>query len=200
MAQMKIISWTNPTPAVARKENIGFTVGQITVYNTQGILGTFSWNNQMVDGTASDDKAGTIIAAPDGFSALNETVNYGATISGFTNAAPGVITVDDTATAGFAAGDTIKVAGLSDNDAGTDPLNGTFTVASVTATAITLVESTVGFSVYVSGGFATRVSDVNGVAIPTENFARLGIIIGTDVVGADGTLMTAVIHGENSVT
>lgn len=199
MAQMKIISWTNPNPAVARKESIGFTVGQITVYNTQGVAGSFSWNNQMVDGTANDDKAGTIVAAPNGFSALAEPINYGATVSDFSNANPGVLTVDDTVLAGFAVGDTIRVAAVANTEVGAS-LNGLHVITAVTATTIDVTVDTTSFGVYVSGGFVTRVEDVDGVAIPIENIARLGVEIGTGVVGAADVLMTAVMHGENSVT
>ncbi len=197
MSQMKTLGWTNPNPAVARRENIGFTVAEITTVDTTN-GGSWYWNDQMASGTAIDVDSGLIVAT-NGFTPLEEAINYGAVISGFTNAAPGVLTVDDTGVAGFANGDTITVAGLSDDGAGTTPLNGTFTIASFTATTITLVESTVGFSVYVSGGFVTRVSDADGEVIPIENFARLGIIIGTSVVGAASAVMAASMHGQNSV-
>ncbi len=99
----------------------------------------------------------------------------------------------------FKIGDTIKVAELSDDLTGTGSLNGTFTIASLTDTTITLVESTVGLAVFVSGGVVTRISDVDGFPIPTENFAILGITLGTAVVGPDDAEMVVIVKGENVV-
>ncbi len=197
MAQIKTFSWTNANPAVARDQDVGFTVAKITTIDiTNG--GSWQWVNGMVDGSYLDVDAGSITGT-NGFTPLAESANYGASISGFTNANPGVITVDDSTVAGFAAGDTIKVSSLADDGSAANSLNGEFTVASVTATAITLVENTSAYSVYVSGGYVTRVSDANGDAIPTENFARRGMTIGTGVVGANSASMVAIVEGEESV-
>lgn len=200
MAQMKVLTWTNPSSGTAaRNQSVGFTVGEITVTNqTSG--GQFYWNSSMADGYYVTVSSGNVTTS-NGFTPLAQNAAYGATISAFSNANPGVITVDDTATFGFAAGDTVKVAEVADDGTGTNSLNNTFTVASVTATTITLVEDTsvTGYSVYVSGGRVTRVSDANGVAIPTENLAIDGITIGTGAVGSNDDVMMAVIHGENNV-
>jgi len=198
MAQIKTYNWTNANPAVARDQDVGFTVAKITTIDiTNG--GSWQWVNGMVNGSYLDVDAGTITGT-NGFTPLAESANFGASISGFTNASPGVITVDDTSVAGFAAGDTIKVASLADDGSAANSLNGTFTVASVTATTITLNEATnSGYSAYVSGGYVTRVSDVNGDAIPTENFARRGMTIGTGVVGGNSASMVAIVEGEESV-
>ena len=136
-----------------------------------------------------------------GFTPLAQSTAIGATISGFTNASPGIISVNDTATFGFAAGDTIKVVQIADDKTGTSSLNGTFTVASVTATTIVTTTNTsvTGYSVWISGGIVTRVSDTNGVAIPTENLSIQGITLGTGVVGANDAVMTMVTTGENPV-
>lgn len=197
MAQIRVFSWTNPNPAVARDLDVGFTVSEITTVDiTNG--GSWQWIEGMVNGSYLDVDAGTITAT-NGFTPLAESVNYGAAISGFTNANPGVITVDDTGPAGFAAGDTIAVGEVADDQSAADSLNGQFTVASVTATTITLVENTTAFSGYVSGGTVTRVSDAAGNAIATENFARRGMTVGTGAVGANSASMVAIVKGREPV-
>jgi len=198
MAQIKTFSWTNPNPAVARDLDVGFTVAEITTIDvTNG--GSWQWVTGMTNGYALDVDAGTI-ATSNGFTPLAESANFGASISGFTNASPGVITVDDTSVAGFAAGDTIKVSSLADNGAAANSLNGTYTIASLTATTITLTQATnSGYSAYVSGGFVTRVSDSSGTPIATENFARRGMTVGTTPVGAASASMVAIVKGSESV-
>ena len=199
MSQMKVWGWTNPATAVVRNESIGFTVSEITVTNiTDGAQ--YNWNSSMADGYYVTVSSGAVTTS-NGFTPLAQSTAVGATISGFTNASPGVITVNDTATFGFAAGDTVKVCEVADDLTGNASLNNTFTVASVTATTITLVEDTsvTGYSVYVSGGKVTRVSDTDGKAIPVENLAIQGITLGTGVVGTDDDVMVAVVHGDNVV-
>jgi len=196
---MKVWTWTNPATAVVRHESIGFTVSEITVTDvTNGAQ--WYWNSAMTDGYYVLVGDGSVTTS-NGFTPLAQSTAVGATISGFTNANPGVITVNDTATFGFAAGDTIKVAELADDLTGDASLNNTFTVASVTSTTITLVEDTsvTDYSVYVSGGKVTRVSDTDGKAIPIENLAIGGITLGTGVMGGNAAVMTAVAHGENVV-
>lgn len=196
MAQIKTFSWTNPNPAVARDLDVGFTVSEITTIDvTNG--GSWQWISGMPNGYSLDVDAGTV-ATSNGFTPLSESANYGASISNFTNANPGVITVDDSGPAGFAVDDVVKVSSLADDGSGTS-LNGEFTIASVTATSITLDENTSAYSAYVSGGFVTRVRDANGDAIPTENFARRGMTVGTTPVGAASAAMVAIVKGEESV-
>jgi len=197
MAQVKTFTWTNPNPAVARDLDVGFEVAEITtVDRTNG--GSWYWNDGFADGEVLDVDAGTM-ATTNGFTPLSESSNYGATISGLTNANPGVLTVDDTGPAGFAVGDTIKVEGLADDGTATS-LNQEYVIASLTATTITTATNTTAYSVYVSGGKVTRVSDTNGDAVPTENFARRGITVGTTPVGANSAAMTAIVKGKESVT
>lgn len=199
MSQVKVWGWTNPASAVARNESIGFTVSEITVTNvTDGVQ--YYWNSSMTSAYYVTVSSGAVTTS-NGFTPLAQSTAVGATISGFTNANPGVITVNDTATFGFAAGDTVKVSELADDLTGTLSLNNNFTVASVTATTITLVEDTsvTGYSVYVSGGMVTRVSDTNGTAVAEENLAMGGITLGTGVVGGNNDVMVAVAHGENVV-
>jgi len=200
MAQIRSFSWTNPAAAVARNLDVGFTVAEITTVDvTNG--GSWFWCDTMDDAYALDVDAGTI-ATSNGFTPYSDSSNYGATISGFTNASPGVITCSDTSLAGFAAGDTIKVTGVADDQSGTNSLNNTFVVASVTATTITTTTDTsvTGYSVYVSGGKVSRVTDTDGVAVATQNVAQRGITCGTTGVGANNAVMVAIVKGKESVT
>lgn len=197
MAQIKTFSWTNPASAVARNLDVGFEVAEVTTIDvTNG--GSFYWMDQMADGYYLDVDAGTITTT-NGVTPLSQSSVYGASISNFTNANPGVITASNIAQVGIVAGDTILVSAVADDGSATS-LNGEFTVASVTSTAITLNENTSAYSVYVSGGKATRVSDSNGDPIPTENYAIQGVTLGTGVVGQNNASMVAVVRGSNSVT
>lgn len=198
MAQIKSFTYTNPASAVARNIDLGFTVSEIlTIDTTNG--GSWKWVVGMAAASYLDVDAGTITLT-NGFTPLSQSSAYGAIISGFTNANPGVLTVNDTATFGFANGDTIRVEGVADDGADAAlGLNGNFTIASFTATTITLVEDTTLDNVYVSDGVVTRVSDTNGIAIPTENFAISGMTLGTGVVGANNAVMVGIAKGENPV-
>jgi len=145
-----------------------------------------------------DVDAGTITTT-NGFTPLAQSGIFGAAISNFTSANPGVITASNIAAVGIVAGDTIKVTDVAHAASGTTK-NGTFTVASVTATAITLNENTTGYATYVSGGYATRVSDSTGAAVATNNVAIRGITLGTGVVGGNSAVMTAVVKSSENVT
>lgn len=199
MAQIKRIEWTNPALAIARNESIGFEVAKIEIWDLT-TPNRYEWTASMADN--SYFTLGTLAYTTTfGIIPLAQPATYGASISGFTNANPGVITVDDTAVFGFAVGDTVKVAGLADDESGTLSLNNEFEIASLTGTELTLVEDTsvTGYSVYVSGGFVTRVSDVNGAPVPTENVAIQGVTIGRGCVGANNASMVAICYGEGSV-
>ena len=200
MAQMKTFSWTNANPAVARNLNVGFQVTRVTTYDISN-GGAWVWSSDFADASSMVVESG-VYSAANGFTPLAQSSAFGATISGFTNANPGVITVNDTATFGFAAGDTIKVAEVADDGADAAlSLNraSTYTIASITGTTITLDQNTTSDNVYVSGGVASRVKDTNGVAIPTENFSIRGITVGTTPVGAASAIMKSVVEGENVV-
>jgi len=199
MAQIKTFSWTNPNPAVARNLDVGFTVAEITTIDTTN-GGSWQWVTGMASASSLDVDAGTI-SGSNGFTPLSQEATYGAAVSGFTNANPGVITVDSTSRFGIAAGDTIKVAELADDGTGTNSLNGTYTVASVTETTITTTTNTsvTGYSVYVSGGTVTRVSDTNGDPVAIENFAIRGMTVGTTPVGAASAAMVAIVKGAEPV-
>lgn len=196
MAQIKTFSWTNPAAAVARNLDCGFEPTEVTSVDvTNG--GSWYWIDSMGDGYYLDVDAGTVTAS-NGMTPLSQNSVYGADISGFTAANPGVITASNVTACGFAAGDTITVSNLADDGSATS-LNGTYTVASVTATTITTATNTSAYSAYVSGGIARRVTDTNGDEIPTENFAIQGVTLGTGSVGANAAVMVAIVKGDNPV-
>ncbi len=201
MAQIRTFQFTNPATAVVVNLDVGFTVSEIkTIDPTGGTGGTFEWVVGMADASYIDGTTGLTVTT-NGFTPLSQSSAYGATMSGFTNANPGVITCSDTAIFGFAAGDTVRVEGLSDDGADAAlGLNGNYTVASLTATTITLDQNTTSDNVYVSDGVVTRVSDTAGLPIPTENFAIRGMTIGLDAVGEDAAVITVIVMGENPVT
>lgn len=196
MSQSKTIRWVNPAGAVARNESVGFEVASITTTDIT-VGGQWHWNDQMAVGTDIHVDTGGIDAA-NGFTPLAQDGVFGAAVSGFTNANPGVITADYIAQCGIVAGDVVNVVGLAD-DMSAVSLNGQYTVDTVTATTITLVDSTAALAVYVSGGTVVRVKDSTGAPVPTQNFSIRGITIGTAAVGAGNSIMTALILGKNCV-
>lgn len=200
MSQMKVSGFTNPALGTsATQVSFGFQVDSIEVMNsTTGKIS--SWNSSMIDGSYFDVGLGKYTAT-NGFTPLAKNPSYGATISGFTNASPGVLTVDNTATFGFAVGDTIEVSEVADDLTGTLSLNGKFKVASLTPTTITTTTNTsaTGYSVYVSGGVLTRKSDINGKPVPTENLSIRGLTFGTGVVGVNSDVITYIAFGSNMV-
>lgn len=197
MAQMKRLTWTNPSTAVAKNFDVGFQVTKIEIWDLT-TPNRFEWTDDMAD--ASIFVLGTLAyTTTNGVTPLSQNTAMGATISGFTNAAPGVLTVNDTETFGFAAGDTIQVTNIADDQSTANALNGSYTIASVTATTITLVESTAAKSVYVSGGVVRRVSDTNGDPVASQNLAIQGVTLGTSAVGANSASMVALCYGENPV-
>lgn len=196
MTQAKKITWTNPNPAIARDLDVGFAPDEVTIVDlTNG--GSWYWNSSFTDGTVLDIDAGTIAGA-NGVTPLSQSASFGPAISGFTNANPGVITATGVSTFGVAAGDTITVVGVADDMTATS-LNGTYTVASVTATTITTATNTAAYSVYVSGGYVHRVSDTSGDPVPVENLAIEGLTLGTSAVGANSASMVAIAKSNNCV-
>ena len=123
---------------------------------------------------------------PFGIQMGTEQAQYGANVSGFTNANPGVITVDSTYNANITAGSVIRVANLADTQVG-PTLNGNYYVASVTGTTVTLGTPPAGFvwynangsvisslnttssGVYISGGSVTVLQNSNPV-LPNPPF------------------------------
>lgn len=197
MAQTKVITWTNPNPAIARNLDVGFEVDMVTIVDTTN-GGSWQWNSGMANGTVLDVDAGTI-AGSNGVTPVSQGAMFGAAISNFTSANPGVITASNLAAFGFEAGDTVMVSAVAESGSGNSK-NGTFTVASVSATALTLSDNTTGYNTYVSGGYVSRVSDADGNPIPTNNVAIQGITLGTSAVGGNAAAMVAVVQGAMNVT
>jgi len=197
MAQIKRFNWTNPAAAVAKELSVGFTVTKIEIWDLT-TPNRFEWTSDM-----SDDYIfvlGTLAyTTSNGVTPLSESFSLGPVISGMTNANPGVLTVDDVATYGIVAGDTITVTNLADDLTATS-LNGDYVVASVTATTITTATNTAAYSVYVSGGTVVRKLDSDGKAVVQQNKAKRGLTLGTSAVGANDAVMVAVCYGEESVT
>lgn len=197
MAQLEVYSWTNETPAAARTQSVGFKVDEVLI-TARDSTQMYYWNSAMLDDTAFDITTGLPVAS-NGVTPLEENTRIGASISGFTNANPGVITVGDTTIFGFEVGDTIKVTALADDQTG-DTLNGEYEIASLTDTTITTTTDTTTFSSWVSGGYVTRVSNADGEPIAVVNRAIQGLTLGSTVVGTDGEPMTMVVRGGNHVT
>jgi len=197
MAQIKVETWTNPAAAVARDFNLGFEVAEVVSIDiTNG--GSWKWIKGMGDGYALDVDAGTV-ATSNGATPLAENATYGSTISAFTNANPGVITVEDAVQGGFVAGDTIKVTAIAESGAGAS-LNAEYVIASISGNALTTATDTSASAVYVSGGNAIRVSNAAGDAIAVDNSAQRGITLGTGMVGANDASMIAIFKSEENVT
>lgn len=197
MSQLKRFSWTNASTAVARNLDVGFTASKIEIFNLT-TAAALAWTADMAD--ASIFNVGVpAYTTTNGVTPLAQDTAVAATISGITNASPGVLTVNDTASFGFAVGDTIKVTGVAESGAGAS-LNAEYTIASLTGTTITTATDTTAGAVYVSGGSVSRVSDTNGVAIALENVAIRGLTLGTSAVGGNSEVMIAIVYGEESVT
>ena len=213
MAQMKTFSFTSASSPVNVDINVGFDVAFVELINetgqgssaNPGVVKRARWSDTMTNGeaalvkntnSAATDESSFITSA--GFSMITDSAIYGSSISGITNAASAVITVADAAGAGFAVGDTIKVTDVADDLTGTT-LNGNYTIASISGNALTTNTNTSsGFSTYVSGGNATRVTDVSGNPIATVNRGQRKLRIGTGLQ-ADSSLIHVIIWGKNSV-
>ncbi len=206
--------------------DLGFTPGRIELINLTKMqanphVATVGWKafwqTGMASGTAISTAFGasttfydvTSNVASAGITLLNplgsEAGQYGAVVSGFTNANPGVLTVDSTANANIAAGCIIRVSLVADNQAG-PTLNGDYYVTSVTPTTITVGTAPAGLwsqttlnslnttssGVYVSGGAVTLLQTASATTpnppntiysnVPKwYNEAQQGFIIGTSV-------------------
>lgn len=213
MAQMKTYSFTSAAAPVNVDIDVGFDVAFAELINetgqgssaNPGVVKRALWSDTMAnaaaalvtntDGAATDESSFITSA---GFSMITQGATYGTSISGFTNANPGVISVSDAEGAGIVAGDIIQVSGLADDGSGTS-LNGQYTVASVTGNNVTLTTDTSsGYSAYVSGGNAFRVQDANGNPVPIVNRGKRLFRIGTGLQAAS-SVIHVVMWGKNSV-
>lgn len=199
MSQMKVGTYTNPSSGTAATNiSFGFTVNSITVYNqTAGSI--FSWNSSMADASYFTVTSGAYTSS-NGFTPLSQNGLFGPAITDVSNAASAVITASNLDQFDFAVGDTVNIVGVADDLTGTTLNLTEATVSAVDATTVTVsVNTSSGYSTYVSGGTLVRVSDSNGDPIPTNNVAIEGLTFGTGVVGTDDDVVTYVAFGENSV-
>lgn len=199
MTQMKVDGYTNPSSGTAATNiDFGFTVDSITVRN-QTAGSRFSWNSSMAAGSYFNEITGAYTSS-NGFTPLSQSALFGPAISGISNAASAVITCSNLSQFSFAVGDTVNIVGAADDLTGTT-LNLTgATVSAVSATTVTVsVNTSSGYSTYVSGGTLVRVLDSNGNPVATDNVAIQGLTFGTGVVGANNDVVTYVAFGSNSV-
>jgi hypothetical protein len=199
MAQMKVGTYTNPSSGTAATNiSFGFTVDSITVYNqTAGSI--FSWNSSMADASYFTVTSGAYTSS-NGFTPLSQNALFGPAITDVSNAASAVITASNLDQFSFAVGDTVNIVGVADDLTGTTLNLTEATVSAVDATTVTVsVNTSSGYSTYVSGGTLVRVSDSNGDPVATDNVAIEGLTFGTGVVGTDSDVVTYVAFGSNSV-
>jgi len=216
MAQIQTFTWVNPSAAVARDLDCGFRVAKIEIYDQSNMNSVASpavfkkgvWTLDMAAASAmimkNSDGAATDVSSyitANGVTALDMQASFGSVVSGFTNAAPGVVTVANGSL--FKAGDVIRVEGMIQTGTGLSK-NGQWAVASVAGSSLTLVASTAsGYQAYNAGGIATVVERLNqdGELQPyvTVNTAVQGVNLGIGVVGAALSVMKAVCYGEMNV-
>lgn len=197
MSQLKTYSWTNPATAVAKNVSVGFKVSRVqTIDVTAG--GVQMWAYGMPNASHVNLASGAV-SLTNGFTPLEEEGLFGAPITAVTRAADTVFTCSYLDQFSFAVGDTVQAVAIADDQSGVT-LNGTYTVLSVSATAVTCSESTAsGFSAYVSGGELVKKEDASGAPYPTLNVAIIGGTLGTGIVGGNSSAMVAIFEGQNSV-
>lgn len=197
MSQLKTVSWTNPASAVARNQSVGFAVARVTTYDvTAG--NAFVWVYGMPNGYYMNVATGAVTTS-NGWTPLAQQALFGAPITAVTRAADTVFTCSFLSQFSFAVGDLVKATEIADDLTGLT-LNRNYTVLSVSATQVTCSDDTSsGYSAYVSGGFLSQISNINGIPYPTVNVAIQGGTIGTGMVGGNNSAMVAVFEGQMSV-
>lgn len=209
MVQMATFKWTNAATAAARNQPIGFAPAHIKIMSVSGTVTNAEWNDQMAAGSVQTQaNAGTLAYSASNGITYNSSPQgqFGQPLSGagaaaFTNANPGVITVQDGSY--FKAGDVINVTGVANTNVGAT-LNGQYTIASVSGNALTTTTNTTAYGVRVSGGTVSLYSrpNTNGNYDPAinPNIASYSITIGTAAVGANSQQMVMTVWGKNNVT
>ena len=197
MSQMKVVSWTNDTPVAVRYQSVGFTVNEAYITNlTDGV--SYYWNSGFTDAYYQTVSSGAITTS-NGVTPIAQDGLFGAPITGISNAGSAVITASYLSEFDFAVGDTVKITDVADDATGTSLNITSATVSAVSATTVTVSVNTTAYSVYVSGGYISRVSDSDDVPVPIYNHSIRGVLLGTGVVGTDGDSMVAVFRGEEPV-
>lgn len=212
MAQMMTYSFTSAASPVNVDINVGFDVASVEIVNetgqgstaTPGVVKRARWSDTMAaasaalvkntDGAATDTSS---FISSAGFSMITDGAIFGSAISAYTNANPAVITVTDAVGAGFAVGDTVRIAEMAYSGAGTNP-NQEYVIASISGNAITTTENSTAYGVRVSGGNLFRVKDTLGKPVAINNRGQRKLRIGTGLQAAS-SLIHVVIHGKNCV-
>lgn len=211
MAQQATFKWTNAATAAPRFQSIGFAPAHVKIMAVSGTIGTYEWNDQMpADSVIATANAGALsYSAANGITYVpNPPGQFGQPLSGagvaaFSNANPGVITVQNGSY--FRAGDVINVTGIANTAVG-PTLNGQYTIASVTGNALTTTTNTTTYGVRVSGGTVSLYQRPSSNGDGTfdlgiqSNLASYGITIGTSAVGANAQAMVMTVWGKNNVT
>jgi hypothetical protein len=197
MSQLKTVSWTNPSTAVAKNISVGFEVTRVqTIDVTAGA--SFMWAYGMPNGYSINLASGAV-STSNGFTPLSQDGLFGAPITAVTRAADTVFTCSFLDQFSFAVGDVVNAVAITDDATGLS-LIGQYTVLSVSATAVTCSESTAsGYSAWISGGYLVQVENSSGSPYPTVNKAIQGGTLGTSMVGANSSAMVAIFEGSNSV-
>ena len=197
MAQLFQTSWTNPSSAVAKNISVGFAPVRVTTYDiTNGAA--WVWVYGMTAGYCQRVDTGAMVTS-NGFTPLAESTLYGAPITAISKSSTTAFTCSYLDQFAFAVGDVVKATEIADDGTGIT-LNGSYTVSVVSATQITCTKNTTaGYSVWVSGGYLSRVSDINGYPVYQKNFAIQGGTIGTTMVGANSAAMLAIFEGQMNV-
>lgn len=196
MAQVEVGSFTSD--GAAHDVSFGFTVGQITVYNsTAG--GVFQWNSSMADASYFTLSDGTYTSS-NGVTPLSQSILVGPEITNISTGGTTTVTASNLDQFSIVADYTVNLVGVADDGTGTTLNLTSATVSSVTSTTIVLsVNTGSGYSAYVSGGWIVPVSDADGNPVATENVAIEGLRLGTGVVGSNSDAITYVAIGENPV-
>lgn len=196
MTQMKVGSFTS-TGAV-KTLSFGFTVDQITLYNSTA-PGIFAWNSSMASGSYWDVAAGTYTSS-NGFTPLAQGVLVGPPITAISTGATTSVTASNLDQFSIVAGYVVNLVEIADDLTGTTLNLTSATVASVSSTAVVLsVNTSSGYSAYVSGGYIVPVTDANGDPVATQNVAIRGLSLGSGVYGTTSDAITYVAFGQNSV-
>ena len=196
MAQMTVGSFTST--GAAKNISIGYTAGKITLYNSSA-GGVYEWNSSMADASYFTLSDGSYTSS-NGVTPLSQSTLVGPQITAISTGATTTVTASYLSQFSIVAGYTVNLVEVADDLTGTTLNLTSATVASVTATTIVLsVNTSSGYSAYVSGGWIVPVTDANGDPVATNNVAIEGLTLGTGVVGSNGNSITYVVLGENSV-
>lgn len=199
MAQTLEFNWTNPSTVVPVNIAVGFAISRVTVYDTT--VGTvYTWVSPMKEGEFL--QLGTTgVQTTNGFTPVTSTALFGAPIVGFQQiTAPMYFQCEFVDLFGFQKGDTVLATDMAESGQG-KPINGIYTVASVSGNQVNLTGSTQasGYMEYAAGGKLVRIKDSQGNPIPVRNHAVFGGTIGTGMAGSAGSVISCIVEGSMNV-